>query len=50
MRSQVINGRSISDDYWTGDLWRWPYAAAGSVVRLTLADGREMELTLADFY
>jgi len=47
---QAINGRSISDDYWTGDLWRWPYAAAGSVVRLTLADGREMELALADFY
>jgi hypothetical protein len=46
----AINGQPVGDDYWTSDQWRWPFGTAGSTFELSLADGRTVTLTLADFY
>jgi len=46
----AIGGVPVSDDYWFADQWRWSRAAPGAQIAVTLDDGREFELTLADFY
>jgi hypothetical protein len=44
----AINGTVISGDYWNDGQWRWAYGEPGADVRLELADGRNLTLTLAD--
>ena len=49
-RIVAVNGHPIDDAYWTGDLWRWAEAPAGTRVTLTTGDGSTREIELDDYY
>lgn len=46
----AVNGHPVDADYTHGELWRWRYGAAGTLVKLTMAAGDVRELRLADYY
>jgi predicted aspartyl protease len=46
----ALDGRSIPPDYMASDASMWIYGAAGRTVTLTLADGTQRRLTLADYF
>jgi len=46
----AINGAAVTADYWEDDQWRWVYGDPHTEVMLSLADGRDMILTLVQFY
>jgi len=46
----AINGAPVTDQYWENDQWLWSHAAPGTDATLQFADGREVTLTLANFY
>lgn len=45
-----IDGQVITSDYETSPLRKWSRDQAGRTVALTLCDGRQISLTLKDFY
>ncbi len=45
-----IDGQAVEEDYWTGELWRWSAAPAGTDVVVQVASGRTFTLTLRDYY
>lgn len=45
-----IGGKRAGADYFTTGLWRWIYAAPGANVKLTLAGGGDIAVTLAEYY
>ena len=45
-----IDGEPVESDYWSGDLWRWSAAPAGTRVGITLASGKTFAFTLEDYY
>lgn len=46
----AVNGRPIDTGYESGELWRWRYQPAGTVVALTLIDRTVRQLELRDYY
>lgn len=46
----ALDGQPIAPDYMASDASLWIYGAAGRTVRLTLADGTERSLTLANYF
>lgn len=49
-RIVAINGHPVDADYTHGELWRWRYGPAGTLVKLKMAGGDMRELRLADYY
>ena len=45
----AVNGHPVDADYTHGQLWRWRYGPAGTLVKLTMAAGNVRELRLADY-
>jgi predicted aspartyl protease len=46
----AVNGSSITEDFYRGDLHRWSDGPAGTVVELQLVGGPIRSLTLDDYY
>lgn len=46
----AVNGQAVADDYATSPLAEWNEGAAGTTVKLTLANGTQRELTLRTYY
>ncbi len=46
----AVNGESPSEETWSPDMKKTGRAAAGTPVRLRMADGRELRVVLADYY
>ncbi|THD52838.1 aspartyl protease family protein [Phenylobacterium sp.] len=46
----ALDGRPIAPDYMASDASQWIFGAAGRTAALTLVDGTERRLTLADYF
>lgn len=49
-RIAAVNGHPVDANYTHGELWRWRFAPATTVVKLTMATGTVRDLTLSDYY
>ena len=45
-----VDGQRVEPSYNSGDLWRWRFRPAGTVVDLKLSDGPVRHLRLGDYY
>lgn len=45
-----VDGQPVGPAYNAGNLWRWRFRAAGTLVRLKLSNGSVRHLQLADYY
>lgn len=45
-----VDGQPVGRDYNSGDLWRWRFRPAGTLVRLRLSNGQVRHLRLANYY
>lgn len=46
----VVNGHPIDAGYTRGELWRWRFGPAGTLIKFRMAAGETRELRLANYY